>query len=237
MRSSYMPDKQAEAVLWSANFAELVTNDPDSYGLTSVQAGAFGAVNAALQTAFVAAANPQTRTRASVARKDDAMEAMRASARGLVSIIQGTPGVTDAQKYDLGLTVRSTTPSVLPAPRVAPFLRVARVSGRTITVELRQMADRRGKPAGVAGATLFTHVGPDAPTSMGQWQFAATVTRPTVDLPFGPSGTGDTVWITAFWTNAKAEAGPSAPATSVNLPAGGVLPVELAEAARLKIAA
>ena len=81
-----------------------------------------------------------------------------------------------------------------------------------MTVELLQGASRRGKPAGVAGAMVFTFVGAAAPATMDQWQFAGNVTRPTVELPFGTSASGDTVHITAYWTNAKGESGPRPPA-------------------------
>ena len=158
-------------------------------------------------------------------------------AADLVSIIQGTPSVTSDMKIALGVTVRKTRPTRIDAPTVAPFLRVSKIEGRTVTVELRQSTARRGKPAKVAGANVFTHTGPTEPTSMEQWQFAQSVTRTTVELPCSPSATGDTLWVTAFWTNAKGQAGPAGRAAGVNLAAGGPLPAEAGERQGLKIAA
>ena len=63
--------------------------------------------------------------------------------------------------------------------------------------------------------------GPTAPVENDEWKFAANTTRTTISIPFGPSATGDTVWITAFWSNSRDESGPAAAPVSVNLPAGG----------------
>ena len=236
-RTSYMPTKQSQAVVWSGNFAEKVGADPDAFGLTAAQATAFNSLNIALQTTYLAAVTPETKNIVSVARKDAALQAMKLMARDLVSIIQGTPSVTDAQKLALGLTVRSATPRPIPAPTATPFLKIKSVNGRDVTVELLQSASRRGRPEGVAAATVFTHCGTSEPTALEQWQYAVTATRMTVTLPFAPSTTGDTAYVTAFWTNAKGQAGPAARPVSVNLAAGNALPREAGEKPKLKIAA
>src|SRR5690606_34710879 len=110
----------------------------------------------------------------------------------------------DAQRVSLGLTVRRA-PSKQPPPSSSPYIRVRGIKNRNITVELMQDGESRGKPDGVAGAVVFTHIGPTAPATRDDWTYAAGVTRTIVDLPFGPSDTGDTVWISAFWRNAKDE--------------------------------
>ena len=237
VRTSYMPNKQNEAVDWSANFAEKVGKSPADYGLTAAQGSAFLAVDATLQAAWAATRDPGTKNKVSVANKDAALLAMKAMARNLVSVVQGTPGVTDAMKLDLGVTVRSTTATRIDPPKTRPFIKGLRIDGRTAIVELGQADGVRGKPAKVAGATIFTHLGPVAPASRGEWMFAMSATRTTVELPCPASATGDTLWVTAFWTNAKGQAGPACDPTSINLPAGGVLPQEMAQTTTMKIAA
>ena len=241
MPGSYMPSRQADAVLWSKNFALLVGGDPAALGVTEAQAKAYEAVNEALQIAYPLGTNPKTRTEGTVAAKLDALEAMKVRANELVTIIQVNPEVTDQQKRDLGLTIRKTSQTPVGVPKARPILKVDRTEGRTVFTRLQSGEARRGKPAGVAGATVFTFVGPAAPDAMGDWQFAGQTTRPTFEIPFAPSAVGDTVWVTAFWTNTKGQAGPSSRPISVNLPAGGVLPKEQAAkdegGAKLKIAA
>ena len=236
MRTSYMPKKQYEAVAWSGNFAAMLANQPETYGLTTNQATAFAAVNTTLQAAYLAATTPETKNIVTVANKDAALAAMKVVARNLVSIIQGTPSVTDGQKLALGLTVRAA-PTTIPAPTVSPLIKIRSVDARNVTVELLQSASKRGKPAGVAAAMIFTHCGTSEPTTLADWQYALTATRTVVDLPFGPSETGDTAYVTAFWCNAKGQAGPAARPASVNLAAGNALPREASEKPKLKIAA
>jgi len=131
--------------------------------------------------------------------------------------------------------VRVTHGTPIPAPSQKPFIKTVGTDGRNGTFELRQNSTRRGKPKNVAGAMVFTYTGPNAPQDINAWKFATATTKTTIELPFPPSATGDTVWVTAFWQNAKDESGPAANPVSVNLPAGGMLPKETVEA--MKIAA
>ena len=232
-RTSYMPDKQGAQVAWSLNFSTVINSAPTVFGLTEQQAQGFASVNTSLQASYLNGTNPSTKTKVTVAAKDTALRNMKIAARDLVSIIQGQPFVSPAQKEQLGITNRKTTTSTIPAPTQKPFIKIVKIDGRTVTVELRQNTSKRGKPAKVAGATVFTATGTAAPEGNEAWSFATNTTKTTFDIPFGPSSTGDTVWITAFWNNAKDQSGPAASAVSVNLPAGGVMPSEVKESVRL----
>ncbi len=227
--SSYMPAKQAEQVQWAATFMSVVGGQAAQYGVSAALMTEFDALNNTLQSAWSAAVEPSTRTKGTVAAKDAALREMKRAAKNLVSIIQGTPGVTEQMKVDAGLTVRKTHPSPKPAPTEQPLIQVKKVSGRNVTIELRQDAQRRAKPAAVTNALLFTYAGETAPMDTNLGSFVTTTTSRTVTIPFPPSATGDRVWVTAMWANAKAETGPAAdPPVFVDLPAGGVLPTEAA---------
>jgi hypothetical protein len=143
----------------------------------------------------------------------------------LYTTIQASPAVTDAQKVQLGITVRKTTPSPVPPPSTAPTLTVAAVAGRTASVRLgdAQNPHRRGKPAGVAGASVFSFVGAVAPADLNAWKFEGNVGRPEIDITFPSTlAAGTTVWLTAFWFNNRKQSGPACDPVSANLPGGGV---------------
>ncbi|NBC11109.1 MAG: hypothetical protein GVY24_05150, partial [Planctomycetes bacterium] len=89
------------------------------------------------------------------------------------------------------------------------------------------------RPEGVAGATVFTHVGNEPPADTGAWQFATNTGSTVLNLNFEASAQSDTVWLTAFWFNTRKESGPAATPISVNLPAAQSVP----QGAKLKIAA
>jgi hypothetical protein len=232
-RDSYMPDKQADQVLWSQTFVNVVGAAAAAYGVSATLMTAFETINTTLQTAWTAAIEPSTRTKGVVAAKNDALKAMKAAAKNLVSIIQGTPTVTDQMKIDAGVKVRDTHRSPVPAPANAPIVKVKSTNGRTVTIELLQTASKRSKPAKVTGATVFTHTGPTAPIEKSQWEFFISTSKTTIEIPFGASETGDTVWITAFWHNSKDQSGPAAAPICVDLPRSAAAPMK----AKLKVAA
>ena len=236
-RRDYLPLADKDLLAYTANFAAIISADPVAYNLTDLIFERYVELQAEYAARLQASLDPLTEGRRTVFLKNESKKRLVDETRRIARQIGNLISVTDDQRQALGLTIRSDRGSSINPPSVAPAIKVVRVDGRTITLELRQATGRRGKPAGAAGATVFTHVGPLAPASMEQWQFAASVTRSSVELPFGPSHNGDTVWMTAFWTNAKGQAGPAAKAQSVDLPAGGATPAERGEAARLKIAA
>lgn len=235
-KSSYMPDKQADQVAWAAQFLGAVQANAPQYGVPATMVTAFSAIVGTMQEAWAAASNPATRTKGTVAAKDVAVKNMKTYARGMVSIVQGMPGVTDEMKITAGLTVRKTKPTPRPVPVQRPFVKVINVDGRTVRIELRQDAAKRGRPAGVASATVLTASGITSPMTADGWIFGSTTTRTTVDVPFPPSETGDTVWITAYWSNTRGETGPGATPISINLPAGGQMATKAQSSMKLRAA-
>jgi hypothetical protein len=132
--------------------------------------------------------------------------------------------VTDAQKLALGLSVRNA-PSPIPPPAVAPGLDVLSVSGFTVDIKLHDasVSGKRGKPPGVSGASVFTHVGETAPADLGAWQFEGNTGQTKLSVPFPNTlAAGAKVWITAFWFNPRKQSGPMCAPVSTNLPGGSV---------------
>ena len=232
-----MPVKEAAQVAWADNFNTIVGSSAETYGISAPMMAQFNTLNTTLQTTWAASSATSTRTRGTVANKNNALLAMKTAAKKLVSIIQGSQGVTDQMLIDAGLTVRKTKPTPAPVPSQKPFIKVTNVDGRTVTIELRQDATNRAKPAQTASATIFTATGDAAPMSMDGWSYLTVTGKTTVQIPFAPSTTGDTVWITAFWTSTNKQSGPAAKPVSVNLPAGGVMAIEAEDEFKLKAAA
>ena len=135
MANSFLPDKDAALLAWSLNFSTLITATPTAYGLVAADATAYAALHTAFATAM-AACDPGVRNKAAVADKNDARTALKDSARLLAKRVAGTPSVTDAQKFELGLNVPAT-PTPIPAPDGVPARRPCR-SG----------AGERGRPRG-----------------------------------------------------------------------------------------
>jgi hypothetical protein len=215
------PNTDAGLLAWSLNLSTLITSTPTAYGLVTADATAYAALHASFASAL-AECDPGVRNKAAVAAKNAAREALKNAARLLAKRIDGTATVTDAQKIELGLTVRSQ-PSPIPAPSHAPALDVVSVSGRTVKIRLHDATDasRRGKPAGVAGATVFSFVGEDAPTDPSAWKFEGNTTLTSFDIVFPNSvAPGTKVWTCAFWRNERDASGPACEPVSTNIQFG-----------------
>lgn len=217
--------KDAEIVAGSSNFSALITLAPTTYGLVSGQATAFATLNTALQSAYSASINPSTRTPVSVEAKNVAIRNMRVSAVNLSKVVYSTMTVNDSQLVALGLLPRSVrTP--IPAPADAPVIDIVSVAGNTVRIRLHATDDstRRGKPAGVDGAVVFSHVGPTAPTVETEWTNEGITSKTVVDIVFPATAAGGSkVWFTAFWFNPRKQNGPAATPVSTNIAGGSAM--------------
>jgi len=215
---------EGDLVTTSANFASLITATPTVFGLTAAQATAYGVVNTAYATAYAAAIDPSTRTPVTVSAKNTARKNLRNEAKLFAKIVEATLTVTDSQLLSLGLTPR-TAPAPVPVPSDGPSLRVVSVSGFIVKIRLGDAASgsKRGKPPGVSGAAVFSHVGETAPLDIGAWQFEGNTGRVTVDVQFPNTiAAGAKVWITSFWFNGRKQSGPLCAPVSTNLQGGSV---------------
>jgi hypothetical protein len=226
MASDFLPKRESELLTWSTNFSLKITAAPTDYGLVAAQATAYAALHSTFSAAYLAANDPSTRTPSSIVAKDTAKDALIANARSLARIVQATPTVTDEQKSDLGLTVRDVGPSPINPPADAPGMDIVSAVVRTVKIRLHDSANptRRGKPAGVAGASVFSYVGATPPAEIASWKFEGNTTRTVVDVEFAADvASGATVWLCAFWYNPRAQSGPACAPVSTNLPGGAVM--------------
>jgi hypothetical protein len=223
MATDFIPAADADLLAWSDNFSQMITATPTAFGLTAANATTLQTRQSAYATAFEAATDPATRGGSTVLAKDIARADLVSYCRALARAVQGTLTVTNQQRFDLGLTVRDTEPSPIPPPANAPGLDVVSVAGNSARIRLHDTANpsRRGKPLGVAGASVFSFVGAAAPAELSQWKFEGNTTRTTVIVDF-PAQTppGAKVWFTAFWFNPRAQGGPTTTPVGTNIPGG-----------------
>jgi hypothetical protein len=225
MARNFYFGKDADVVAGSANFAGLIATGFATYGLTTGQAAAFGTLNTALQSAYSASINPATRTPVTVGAKKIAIQNMRANAVLLAKIVYATATVNDSQLTALGLLPRSSYTPV-PAPGNPPGIDIVSSVGNTVTIRLHDSTSstRRGKPAGVSGASVFSAVGAVAPTDAAGWTFEGNTSKTVVDVVFpNTSPPGARVWFTAYWFNARKQSGPAAAAVGTNIPGGAAM--------------
>jgi hypothetical protein len=221
--TSFLPSTDAALLAWSLNFNTLINATPTAFGLTAAQATSYGALHTAYSTAL-AACDKAIRTKSAVSTKNQAKVNLKANARLLANLVNGTSTVTNAQKLSLGLTVKSK-PSPVPVPSDAPGLDILSVNAWTVKIKLHDSSSsaKRGKPPGVTGASIFSFVGATPPNDMGSWTFQGNTGLTKIDVAFANTNApGTKVWITAFWFNGSKQSGPACAPVSTNLQGGSV---------------
>lgn len=225
MSNGYLPSTDAGLLAWSENFSTLINAAGAPYGVPVPLATAYATKHTAYADKLQLAVEPTTRTKLTVADKNDSRQILKIAARQIVSIVDGQATVTNAQRLALGLHVRDVIPTPVPPPATAPLIDVKSVFGRTARVRLIDAANptRRGRPTGTIGAAVFSFVGATAPEDLGAWKFEGNTGRTAIDVAFpGTVAAGATVWLAAYWFNARMQPGPTAAPVSANLPGGSV---------------
>lgn len=211
------PDNDQDLNAFCVPFGTQISATPTVYGLVAADATAFQALATDFATRLATATNPETRTKAAVAAKSTSKKSLLARTRALIRIISAHPGVTDEMRVELGLNVRDPQPSPIPAPSTRPLL-VVDPDGVLRAVD-ETMPERKGKPAGVSGAIIFTKIDGPAPASPDEAKFAALATRTRCAVPVGTGNKGKTLWVLAQWYNERGELGPVSPVASTTIAA------------------
>ncbi len=222
----FIPSSEAEFITWTTNFNSKINTSASDYGLTPTQASQYGGGHVAFLIAYNKANAPDTRSPTNLMAKNAAMKTLKNYARQLARIIQANPDVSDERKAELGLTVRKGEPAHIPPPGEAPDTDIVSVVGHTVKIRLHSAssASRRGKPAGVAGASIFSFVGDSPPASLSGWVFQGNTTRTIVDVTLPPeTPNGAKVWLCAYWYNPRTEKGPVSAPVSTHIPGGMAL--------------
>jgi hypothetical protein len=217
------PTSDTALLQWSQNIVNLITPAPATYNLVAADVTTYTALHTAYSTAL-AGCDPAQRNRSAVVAKNAARAALKAGATLLANKVYASATVTDAQKTALGIPPRKT-PAPIPAPSTSPTLEVLSVNGWTVKIKLRQSGSgkKRGKPAGVSGASVFSFVGVDAPGDISAWKFEGNTGRTNIDVAFANTiAAGAKVWLTAFWFNGRKQSGPACAPVSTNLQGGSV---------------
>jgi hypothetical protein len=221
--TDFIPGRETELLAWSRNFSAQISSDPTSVGLSVAQAASYAAAHLAYSTALATATDPTTRTRGAVAAKKDARDFLESQARDLARIVNSFPGITNQQRLDLGLRPRKGTASPIHPPTDAPVMHVIATNGRTLQVRLSAVdSNRRAKPDGAAGASIFSALGPTPPADPAGWRFHGSTTRTRAYVAFDASvPAGSQVWLMASWFNPRSQAGPTSTPITAYI-AGGV---------------
>jgi hypothetical protein len=223
MSQSYYKLSDPNLMLWAQNVTSVLDTSASSYFLTPDVVSAFDNAAARFTNALETWREPTTRTPVASQSKREAREALIEQARHVVNTINSDPRIADTQREAIGIRPRSR-PKPIPRPSHPPEIIVESVVGNVVNVRLRGQSGR-ARPQGVAGASLFTAVGNDAPTDVSGWTFWGISSLTKLAIEFDQSAAAQTVWVTANWYNERGQTSTVCQPVMVNLPAQSIVPV------------
>ena len=225
MSKGLFPDTNAGVLAFMNNMSTILTASGTSYGITMAQSSALANLTGILATSLPLAQNPSTKTKTTVAAKQQALVNVKAYAKLLISVIEGQSTVSNAMKVSLGLKLKSI-PTPVPAPGAAPALEVISVVGWTVKIKLHDTnpSSKRGRPPGTAGANVFSFVGTTPPADVSAWKFEGSASKTVMDVVFNPTiAPGTRVFLCARWFNPRSQSGPLCSPVATNLQGGAVM--------------
>ena len=223
---TYPPKTDTGWDRWGNNLADLVNPEtaPD-YGLESPAVTAMNAAAAYFSNTLAVATAPATISRYNTQRKRDALDVLKAAAKPVVAVLQTNPEVTDAQRTQLGIRVRSSpTPAPVPGRADVFAMLTGPTSIRVIASDPATPA-RRGKPRGVTTLALkmcVTTGEQRPPASVDEWPLTRLSGKATTDLFWPGMSAEATVWVCGSWVNSRMVSGEPSVAVSVRLPGTGL---------------
>lgn len=208
---SYIPAADAAFAAFATNFADLVTADPAAYGETAGSALVVQDAVDDFNAAYTLATNPATRTTPVIADKDDAKAIAIARIRPMAMRINALSTVTNEQRESLGITVRKTTKTPVPAPVTAPVLSIVdvKVGLNTLSIRDSETPTSKAKPYGVTKAQIFRAVGDVAAVDPASASFFAETTKTPAFLSTEGVESGKIVTYFARWGTRSGPTGQS----------------------------
>ena len=211
MPATYLPASDSAFDAWLTNFSTLLTAAPTTYGLTAPDAVLVAAERTAYRAAYVAATDPGTKTSVTVAAKDSARASAEAVVRPYAVNISLNAGVLDADKTDIGVTVRKTVPTPVPPPATSPALVL--VAAAPLQHQLRfydtSTPTSKKKPPGATSLQVNRVVGTLPAVDPGQTGFYDMWTKSPNVSTFAPADVGKVCTYFARWRTTGGPGGAS----------------------------
>lgn len=233
MADGYIPTSDAALDAWSQNFSTLITANPGIYGLVAGDATTIAAAVSTFHAAYLIAGvsgsipktplNPAARTSVTVAAKDVAAAAMLGLLRYYAILIRNNPGVLDAQRAALQLTIPKTIPTPIPTPVTYPLLSLAGVTPGQATCYARDSGTPsiKAKPFGVVTLQMMIKYSATVPAGPTLADYFADFTKSPFVCNFLAADAGKTAWCYGRWETRTGLRGPWSAALSFVVPSGG----------------
>jgi len=219
--ADYIPDSDADFLIWLTKFVNYLSNWTTQLHLTTAEVTPLTDFPDLFRDAITNADGAQANFRGAVAARETLRDTIEGAIRPLVGRLQGTASVTDEQRENMGITVRSTTRSRVAAPTTRPVVTIdtrQRLEHTVIFVD-ESTPNTKAKPAGVQGCEIYTKVGGAPPADPSELKYLATDTRTPYVVDFDGAQAGQIAYYMTRWVSTRGETGPWSQTVSATITA------------------
>lgn len=208
MATDYIPQGDADFDVWQQNFYAYVNAHLPELGLSAADLAPLTASQANWQTAYSSHISAQAQAYGARQGKDTARDDFESLTRQFVRRVQSLPGVTDAQRAQMSITVpRERSATGAPQTRPVTSVNTEQRLRHTVNFVDETTPTSRARPEGVTGCEIWNRVG-DAPTGPSQMTYLGTDTRTPYVAEYDEQDAGRTAYYMLRWINSKGETGP-----------------------------
>jgi len=214
----YIPRKDSELTDWGSNFAAIVAEFSDKWGIPETEVVALQNALANFST-LEKKASGKDKTSGVIADKNKAKKILVNNIRDMVKFRLMNPIITDGQRVDLGLHLHDTKPTTIPVPTHSPEIAIEIADLRRLRINFHEPdSDSKAKPYGVNGAVILYSVLEEPPASVDRLAHSVLATRTPHILAFTDQERGHTVYIAVCWQNERGQKGPFSAIVSALVP-------------------
>jgi hypothetical protein len=232
--SPFIPRADAAFRTWAYNFCNGINANPSWYMMSPAEGAALMRAYNEFDAAFLAATNPATRTRGTVAAKDDAHSILESLCRSYAGIIRLNRGITDGDKLGIGVRPINTSHRRRNAPQTSPLLKIigATPGEHTMRYNDSNTPSSAAKPFGAACLQLFMAVTERGEAArIADAKFVGSYTRNLFAVAHEPADGGKTATYWGRWAGRRGDVGPWSLPVSFTIAWGGAEPARASKPA------
>jgi hypothetical protein len=221
MSADYIPPEDLAYDEWLENFTLGCVSGPAQSLVPLADRNALSAAQAQYHTAFNDLQDKKNAYEAAVETKNALRQSSEALARRIAGDLQRNPGMTDALRRELDLTVpkdgRTPTPPISTHPIMQKIDTSTRLILRLFYAD-SATPERSQKPAGAQFCEIREKIGAPAPASPESMVTLALEGRAPYRADFTSEQAGQPVWFALRWVDRLGRPGPWSPLFSSAVP-------------------
>jgi hypothetical protein len=208
--SDYIPAEDAQFSLWAQAYSNGISADPAKYMMTAAEAASIAGVVTSFVDALLVATTEATRTKGTVAAKDDARSICETLCRQYAMFIKDNTGITDQDKIDIGVRPLNPDREPIEVPSTQPLLNILGNLPGTQTLRYSDSStpDSRARPFGASELQLFLGIGTEEPAPLSACQFYGKFTRNPIEVSFSENDDGKLATYYSRWASPRGQVGP-----------------------------